>query len=291
MAKQGFFRTLIVAAAVISAAAFAFARPSGEASAAAVLDSEEQAFLAMVNSYRTENGAGALTVDASLQEAAEWMSADLGQNGYLSHTDSLGRDPWTRSCDFGYCHDTAQAENIAAGTNTASQAFDLWKNSGMHNENLLDPAFKVIGIGRVQTPGSPHEYYWTADFGGHQAPSAPVPTVAPTTAPTIAPTPEPTQAPTPEPTPEPTAVPQPAKGDVDCDADVDSSDTLKVIQYVGGMPVSQLAGCPQIGSDSDGGTFGDTDCDGDVDGIDAVWVLGTVAQTATTLPQGCPANS
>ena len=42
------------------------------------------------------------------------------QKAYFSHTDSLGRDPWTRMCYFGYCYNTWKGENIAAGYVTAA---------------------------------------------------------------------------------------------------------------------------------------------------------------------------
>jgi uncharacterized protein YkwD len=40
-------------------------------------------------------------------------------------------------------------------------------NSPDHNENMLDPAYKVIGIGMVHKHGSEYGYYWVTDFGGY----------------------------------------------------------------------------------------------------------------------------
>ena len=37
-------------------------------------------------------------------------------------------------------------------------------------------------------------------------------------------------------------------GDVDCDGDVDSVDSLKILRFVAGLSVSQQAGCPALGS-------------------------------------------
>jgi hypothetical protein len=92
----------------------------------------------------------------------------------------------------------------------------------------------------------------------------------------------------------PTAVPQVAKGDGDCDGDIDLEDTLKTLQYVGGIPYSQNSGCPKLGSAAVAAAgsvplFGDADCDGDVDGIDALWILRHVAVTPLDPPQDCTA--
>jgi uncharacterized protein YkwD len=139
------------------------APPSGNAG----IDSEAADFLARINVYRQANGAGPLSVSSTLTQAAQWMSVDMAAKGYFDHADSQGRDPFQRMCAFGYCAQTAKAENIAAGEATAAKTFDQWKNSPEHNRNMLDPNYTVIGIGRAQgTPSDPYGWYWTTDFGG-----------------------------------------------------------------------------------------------------------------------------
>lgn len=132
------------------------------------LDSEESAFLTMLNLYRDRQGVGPLALSSTLTIAAKWMSADLEQRvqspSDFSHTDSLGRDPFTRMCVFGYCANTWKGENIAAGTATAVATFVQWRDSPGHNENMLRPEFTAIGIGRAQ--GGYYGWYWTTDFGG-----------------------------------------------------------------------------------------------------------------------------
>src|SRR5438045_7236529 len=78
------------------------------------LDSEESAFLTLINNYRAQNGRGALQVSVALQNSSEWMSNDMATKNYFSHADSLGRDPFIRMQAFGYNHAPA-GENIAAG--------------------------------------------------------------------------------------------------------------------------------------------------------------------------------
>src|SRR3954451_17719422 len=79
------------------------------------LDSEEQAFLTLINNYRAQNGLAALSLSTNLDRSSTWLAIDMAQKNYFSHTDSLGRDPSTRAQQCGY--PSGAGENIAAGTN------------------------------------------------------------------------------------------------------------------------------------------------------------------------------
>jgi uncharacterized protein YkwD len=174
---------LAITAAMAVAAGVVAATAQPEASTASTtLDAEEQLFVNLINQYRQQNGLNALAIDSSLQNAAEWMSTDMGENNYFSHTDSLGRDPFQRMNAFGYNYNTWKGENIAAGTSSAQVAFDLWKGSPGHNSNMLNASYRVMGIARDDTPGSGYGWYWTNDFGGYQ-PATPAPTPSPTPSP------------------------------------------------------------------------------------------------------------
>ncbi len=198
---------------IVAAAMMIIAAPVPNSTAATPLDSEEAAFLVLINNYRQQNGLGALTVDSKLQDASEWMSVDMGVNAYFSHTDSLGRDPWTRMAAFGYDYNTWKGENLAAGTSSAQTAFDLWRGSPGHNANMLGANYIAISVARAYTAGSPYGWYWTTDFGGYlSSPMPPQSTATPSPTATSGPTATPTPAPTPArtPTPVPTATPTPA---------------------------------------------------------------------------------
>ena len=218
----------LLAFAVAVVAAFAVAGMPRGAEADPAIDGDEQAFLSLINSHRAQNGLGALSLNTELSNAGDWMSVDMATNNYFSHTDSLGRDPFQRMADFGYSYNTWKGENLAAGTETAQAAFDIFKGSPGHNANMLNANFTVIGIARAYGAGSTYGWYWSTEFGGQgSAPPpaepapvptpvstpapTPVPTPAPTPVPTPAPTPEPTPVPTPEPTPTPTPVPPPSQ--------------------------------------------------------------------------------
>jgi len=128
------------------------------------LDSEEQAFLTLINNYRAQNGRSALTTSANLSRAAAWHATDMAAKSYFSHTDSLGRSVGTRvaQCD-GL---PSNGENIAAGTvkDTAAEAFEMWRNSSGHNANMLNGSYRQIGIARVYNANSPYKWYWVTDF-------------------------------------------------------------------------------------------------------------------------------
>ena len=109
------------------------------------------------------------------------MVNDMATTGRFGHTDSLGRDPWTRLADCG--NPSYGGENLAAGTerSSAGSAFELLRNSPSHNAVMLSPEFRLIGIARQFVAGSPYGWYWATDFGNGDAASlaAPVATVAP----------------------------------------------------------------------------------------------------------------
>ena len=157
-----------------------------------VLDSEEWAFLTLINNYRQQNGLGTLQVSAALEASSQWMSTDMVTHNYVAHTDSLGRGPSARFAAFGYPY-SPWGENIAAGFPDAANAFNQWLTacdpdpSGnctfAHRLNMLSANFVVIGIGRASGP-STYGWYWTTDFGGVLDQTiSPGPTPPPTTNP------------------------------------------------------------------------------------------------------------
>ena len=116
----------------------------------------EQQLMDLINAHRQANGAGTLKASPNLSRAAAWMSEDLTASGNFSHTDSLGRSAFLRVQQCGYIANGA-GENIAS-TGSAASAFSLFVNSPGHNQNMLNPAWQVIGIGQTGRN-------WVVDFG------------------------------------------------------------------------------------------------------------------------------
>jgi uncharacterized protein YkwD len=77
----------------------------------------------------------------------------------MSHTGSDGSSPGDRITRAGYNWST-YGENVAYGYSTPESVMAGWMGSPGHKRNILNCAFKEIGIGLAQ-PGN----YWTQDFG------------------------------------------------------------------------------------------------------------------------------
>ena len=133
-------------------------------SADACADSEEIAFLALINDHRAASGLRPLSISASLSSAAAYHSIDMAAQGYLAHTMADGTTVEQNMANFGYRGGT-HGENIAAGTETATHAMQTWQGSADHNANMLNPSFGAIGIGRAYDPASGYGWYWTTIFG------------------------------------------------------------------------------------------------------------------------------
>lgn len=129
-------------------------------------DSQETAFLALINEHRANNGVGKLSISSTLGAAAEHHSKEMARYNYFSHT-LRGGISWDSNIRaHAYKASNSIAENIAAGNSSAADTFRQWKNSPGHNKNMLNPNFRAIGIGRASKSTSKYRWYWTTTFGG-----------------------------------------------------------------------------------------------------------------------------
>ncbi|MEU0133988.1 sigma-70 family RNA polymerase sigma factor [Streptomyces sp. NPDC006296] len=117
--------------------------------------------IALVNTERAKAGCGAVSGNGLLAKAASDHSADMVARDYFSHTSPDGTDPGARITAAGYRWST-YGENIAKGQQTPASVMDAWMNSEGHRANILNCAFKEIGVGRVDSSGGP---VWTQNFG------------------------------------------------------------------------------------------------------------------------------
>ncbi|MFJ5557188.1 CAP domain-containing protein [Streptomyces sp. NPDC093250] len=113
----------------------------------------------LVNAERGKAGCSPVKLNATLTKAAQDHSKDMAASGTMSHTGSDGSSPGDRITRAGYSWST-YGENVAYGYSTPEQVMQGWMNSSGHKANILNCAFKEIGVGLAQ-PGS----YWTQDFG------------------------------------------------------------------------------------------------------------------------------
>lgn len=109
--------------------------------------------LALVNKERSKAGAGSLTMDKELLDAAMMRAAECTVS--FSHSRPNGT-----SC-FAIC-DKMYAENIAYGYDTPEAVMRGWMGSAGHRMNILNSSYNSVGIGCFYKNGSK---YWVQCFG------------------------------------------------------------------------------------------------------------------------------
>ena len=112
--------------------------------------------VALVNQERAEAGCKPVTVDSRLTTAAQKHSQDQADTETMTHVGSDGSTLGERITRAGYKWRKV-GENVASGTTSPEYAMQMWMNSDAHRKNILNCAFKNIGVGVV-------DGYWTQDF-------------------------------------------------------------------------------------------------------------------------------
>lgn len=117
--------------------------------------------LAVVNEVRRAAGAVALQLDPRVVTAAAAHASYQAQTQKMSHTGSGGSDAGQRLTAAGY-NWTTWGENVAAGQANCDLVLAGWLASASHRANILNPAFRHIGMGMaIGANGVP---YWTMDL-------------------------------------------------------------------------------------------------------------------------------
>ncbi len=106
---------------------------------------ETQKLYSLINSYRKDNKVSPLQVDKSLEISAKRKVADMIENNYFKHEDEDNIESWYLFKTAGYEYKTA-GENLSSGANTPWKVFDAWKNSEIHNAQLLNETYLDMGI-------------------------------------------------------------------------------------------------------------------------------------------------
>ena len=108
---------------------------------------------ALISEYRKARGLGPVTVDTTLNGAAEYQARAVAEAGKLSHGAFASRMAGFKIGGY-------SAENLSAGSDSVGGAIARWKASPGHNENLLMPQARRIGLARADSPGNGYERYW-----------------------------------------------------------------------------------------------------------------------------------
>ncbi|MEP7297475.1 MAG: CAP domain-containing protein [Burkholderiales bacterium] len=109
--------------------------------------------------------AASLTWSAQLTQSSEAHTQDMVTHNFFSHTGSNGSTLSVRVDATGYQWN-ALGENIAAGQSGLDVVMTAWMGSDGHCANLMNPAFKDVGL--VCVPGTAtttYNIYWTMDLG------------------------------------------------------------------------------------------------------------------------------
>jgi uncharacterized protein YkwD len=151
---------LLVAVAVTVLVAFPAA-----AGAARNRTNSETALLQQVNRVRVAHGLRALVFDPTLARAARAHTRAMTSSNVFAHG-NVG----ARLREF-HVTGPSVGENLAWGTGqmgTAEGIVEAWLASPGHRRNLLDPGFRRIGLGELQTRflGADGANVVTADFAG-----------------------------------------------------------------------------------------------------------------------------
>lgn len=113
------------------------------------LDAERQ-MLQLVNEERLQKDVDSLTWCERCAIVARSHSKDMYRNGYFSHVDSNGDDPFDRLRDARIPYDAA-GENLSVAP-TINKAHQGLMESPDHRENILRELFDEVGIGCLKGP-------------------------------------------------------------------------------------------------------------------------------------------
>lgn len=140
-------------------------RPNKKADASVHATVNKKVLLQMVNNVRSKGckcgttyyaPAAPVEWNEQLEKAAVQHSTDMFKRNYFSHIGSDGTNGGMRIDQTGYKW-VAYGENIASGYTSEKEAIESWILSPLHCKNMMDKAYKEMGVGRAGN-------YWTQDF-------------------------------------------------------------------------------------------------------------------------------
>ena len=168
--------------------------------------SSEQQLFQLTNQARAAAGRKALHWESRLASFARARAKDMIVRNYFAHQiPPDGHTVFDVMGNAGYCFNLA-GENIGWNNYPEDQATSeiqtMFMNSPDHRQNILGPAWDVVGIGAYQGPDG--KKMWAVVFADKCGSVAPAPTPKPKPKPTTRPTPTKVK---PKATPGPTATP------------------------------------------------------------------------------------
>jgi uncharacterized protein YkwD len=163
----------VALACALASPASAAKSSAGDMSAADALEHE---VLGEVNALRARHRLAPLRLNRRLTAAADAHSASMAKGGFFAHESPDGSAFWKRvhrfygDRGFGYW---SVGENLlwSSPSIDAAAALKMWLDSPPHRKNLLNPAWREIGLSALHVGSAPGVYKGlevtivTADFG------------------------------------------------------------------------------------------------------------------------------
>jgi uncharacterized protein YkwD len=162
---------IVAAAALLAPAAVAAPGRTGVA-----LSPLESGVLVDINGFRRAHHLAPLRLSPRLTQAARQHTVEMATKGYFAHDSADGTQFWRRIQTF-YAsspwHYWSVGENLlwSSPDVTPQQALQLWLASPEHRANLMNPAWREIGVAAVHENAAPGTYQGldvtivTTDFG------------------------------------------------------------------------------------------------------------------------------
>jgi uncharacterized protein YkwD len=126
-------------------------------------------FVRLVNEHRLAHGLSPVEYSLTLEAAADHYAERLfhDRDVFFDHVSPDGDGPGDRAVAAGFCHEYV-GENLSWGRNTrttAEEAFENLAASPSHNENMLNPDYRYIGVGLYATTNEKGQwYFWVQEF-------------------------------------------------------------------------------------------------------------------------------
>jgi Cysteine-rich secretory protein family len=100
----------------------------------------------LTNEERKDQNLDILTVNKTLNEAAEMKANDMATYGYFAHTSPQGKTPWYWIEKVGYKYEYA-GENLAINFNDSKDVTNAWMESPTHKLNIVKENYTEMGTG------------------------------------------------------------------------------------------------------------------------------------------------
>ena len=139
----------------------AFAISTFAPSMTAAAASYDDEFVALINQKRAANGLQPVSLNSTLNNAAETRAEELTEKFSYQRPD--GRREFTVLDDFNVT-DEATGENAAWGQVTPEEVVNDWMNSEGHRANILNPDAHKMGVGYYSDNSSEWGRQWIQIF-------------------------------------------------------------------------------------------------------------------------------